>query len=308
MSSRTSEKVRELTASALGLIDVEGPAADMELGEEPAASIGEDDEVLEAVKAAHGDGYAGAILSGVPGTGKSWYAASVAGKMTEDDPSRVTFIQFHPSYQYEDFIEGFVPESGGFERKLRLFGQLCEDASEDPDRLYVLVIDEISRTDVARVFGEALTYIETSKRDITFRLASGTELAVPKNIFIIATMNPWDRGVDELDVALERRFALIDMPPDTAALRKILERNGAPDALLTELSTFFAEVQASPSARAHIGHAYFNPVRDLASLQRLWRFQLGPFFEKALRSQPEELRRLRERWSTMVGRLSDAPA
>lgn len=301
MAHRTSEKLRQLSISDLGIeatieaVDEGGAAS---AAAEPPLS--ESDKFLILVRAALADGYAGVIFTGSPGTGKSWYAAQVASVLLDGDLDRASFIQFHPSYQYEDFVEGYVPEGGNFERRLKAFGLLCQEASQDQDRLYVLVIDEISRTDVARVFGEALTYVEMSKRDIPFKLASGTELAVPRNIFIIATMNPWDRGVDDLDVALERRFAQIEMPPDAEQLERILRAGGMGDEEREGVGRFFEAVQRSDNPYCRIGHAYFLHARDAASLGRLWTFRLAPFFRRACKSDPDEFARIAALWRRLI--------
>jgi 5-methylcytosine-specific restriction protein B len=301
MAGRTKDKLRELSITDLG---IEAPPREQEEGgigtatTEPA--LPENDIYLALVRAAMADGYAGAILCGPPGTGKSWYAARIANSLVGGDLSRAYFIQFHPSYQYEDFVEGYVPEGGQFERRLKTFGLLAQDASQDQDRLYVLVIDEISRTDVARVFGEALTYVEMSKRDISFRLASGTELAIPRNIFIVATMNPWDRGVDDLDVALERRFAQIDMPPDRNQLAVMLQAAGLPDEDQDGVLQFFDSVQRSDNIYCRIGHAYFLHARDPASLRRLWDFRLAPFFRRACKPDPGEFRQIESLWGRLI--------
>src|ERR1700752_4416883 len=99
----------------------------------------------------------------------------------------------------------------------------------DPTNSYVLVIDELSRADVGRVFGEALTYVERTKRELPFNIANGDLIKVPSNFVILATMNPFDRGVDEVDAAFERRFAKISMDPDKALLDEILTDNGMDD-------------------------------------------------------------------------------
>ncbi len=293
-----SEKVRELTALSLGLKPSEPETADA-----PPASAASDDGALPdghpvwiAIRDAMTDGYGGAILTGVPGTGKSRIAALVADKLTDGQAARAPFVQFHASYQYEDFIEGYVPVGEAFSRELKIFALLCLDASDNPDDQYVLVIDEISRADVARVFGEALTYVERSKRGKPFKLASGTDLTVPDNIFVLATMNPWDRGVDELDAALERRFAFIDMPPQEDDLRSILVANSVNPGLIDKVAEFFRFLNNMANERYHLGHGFFVHVRDQNSLERLWTFQLDYILRRACRDDDAAFETILKRW------------
>jgi 5-methylcytosine-specific restriction protein B len=297
-----TDKVRELTAEQLGIILPEAAAS------EPPTSATSDggtlldgDPTATAVRDAIKDGYSGAILTGVPGTGKSRMASLIANMLTGGEAIRAPSVQFHPSYQYEDFIEGFVPDGVGFTRQLKTFGLLCLEASENPGDQYILIIDEISRADVARVFGEALTYIERSKRNRPFKLASGTELIVPENIFIIATMNPWDRGVEELDAALERRFAFIDMPPREQDLRDLLTANKLDNALVDRAVQFFAFLKDLTNERCHLGHGFFVHARDKASLDRLWDLQLSHVLKRACRDDEEAFAKIKERWNGLMG-------
>lgn len=304
-----ADKVRELTAEQLGLALAE-PAAPTPppAAASDDAALPENDTVLVAVRNAIADGYAGAILSGVPGTGKSRKAALIAAMLTDANPDRAPFVQFHSSYQYEDFIEGYVPEGESFSRQLKAFARLCLDASEHSNELYVIVIDEISRADVARVFGEALTYIERSKRNRLFKLASGTELIVPDNIFILATMNPWDRGVDDLDAALERRFAFIDMPPEEGSLRDLLEDNGLDAIVIDRVVDFFRYLQALPNSRCHLGHGFFVHAHDAASLKRLWDLQLAYVLRRACRDDEPAFAQITQHWQVVVAAPADGTA
>lgn len=234
------------------------------------------------------DQFGGVILSGPPGTSKSWLAGQAADLITGKDRSRQEFIQFHASYQFEDFMEGFRPKKNGsgFEPKKGVFLKLVEKAAADVEnRAHVLVIDELSRADVGRVFGEALTYIEKSKRGSPFALPSGDECVIPKNLWVIATMNPLDRGVDDVDAAFERRFAKIEMLPDGAALQKILTDNGVPDGLANRLMAWFKKTngRAKKSPAAAVGHAYFQSVVDAATLRDVWDFQLRYLIDRAFK-------------------------
>lgn len=298
----TAQKVRSLTAAELGV----APLSPADPAPPPAAAsdsavLPEDDRILLAVRHAIADGYGGAILTGVPGTGKSRHADLVATRLVDGDEARLKSIQFHPSYQYEDFVEGYVIEGRDFTRTLKTFGQLCVDASKDGvRRLHVIVIDEISRSDVVRVFGEAFTYIEPSKRGRDFVLASGREMVVPENLFILATMNPWDRGVDELDMALERRFAFLEMSPDRNALRELLIKNALAPALIDATLSFFDFLQGHRILRCRLGHGYFVHAKDRDSLLRVWDFQLAHVLERACGTDAGAFAGIRQRWYDVV--------
>ena len=269
--------------------------------------IDESDPVYAKVQNAIKDGYGGVIFVGPPGTSKSWYAQQVAYLLSENSPERVRTIQFHPTYQYDDFVEGFVPNgAGGFDLVDKHFLASCKSAAANPDKRYVIVIDEISRCDAARVFGEVLTYLEVTRRGESFFLPSGRHASVPNNLFVVATMNPWDRGVDEVDMALERRFAKIQMDPDAVLLNKILKSNGVQVDLAAKVETFFQFLTRHANPYCRLGHAYFLRVKDVESLERLWEFQLKPHFSRVLRLDQGALKAIEQAWSPVTARAQPA--
>jgi 5-methylcytosine-specific restriction protein B len=256
-------------------------------------------ELLARVQRLLKDGFGGIILRGPPGTSKSYYARLIAAELADRDSKRIRFVQFHPSYQYEDFMEGFVPDLGGgtFTPKLKHFLQICEDAAKDSTgRPYVLVIDEFSRTDPARVLGEALTYIEKSKRGEEFDLASGRKVVVPPNLIVIATMNVWDRGVDDVDVAVERRFAHIAMESSRESLLAILTANKVEEELSGKIVQFFDNLQRDPNPLVRVGHAYFHDVRDESGMHRLWQHQLRFIIARAFPLAEDGYKRIESVW------------
>ena len=173
-------------------------------------TIGVDDRTLADVRTLlFADGYAAVIFVGPPGTGKGWYAVQVALALADGDSARIRKIQFHKSFQYEQFVEGFVPNDAGtgFELRKQVMLEVMDAADADRTGTYVVVIDELSRSDPGRVFGELLTYMEPSRRDEAFLLASGRSVAVPANVVFIGTMNSRDKGVSEVDDAFDRRVA-----------------------------------------------------------------------------------------------------
>jgi 5-methylcytosine-specific restriction enzyme B len=157
------------------------------------------------------------ILQGPPGTGKTYFAKRLAWcLMGEKDSERVRTIQFHQSYAYEDFIQGYRPENGELKLKNGVFYDFAKHAARDTERDYVLIIDEINRGNLSKIFGELMLLIEADKREESIKLAyarEGEMFSVPSNLHIIGTMNTADRSLALVDYALRRRFAFIQMPP-----------------------------------------------------------------------------------------------
>jgi 5-methylcytosine-specific restriction protein B len=255
------------------------------------------DEVVQTVRDLIPD-YAGVILTGPPGTSKTWYARQIAAALTDRDKGRVRFVQFHQSYQYEDFVEGYVPkeDGNGFQLRPKHLMEMCEVARHHDGKLCVMIVDELSRSDPGRVFGEALTYIEPTLREIEFYLASGNPAKIPRNLFFLATMNPLDRGVAEVDAALDRRFAKIAMDPSPERLLTLLNQNGVRESLKNSILGFFRFLLRNRNERCRVGHAYFRAIRTEADLQRLWDHQLRFHMEKAFQVDRESFRIVEEEW------------
>lgn len=255
------------------------------------------DEILQEVRhLIEEDNWGGVLLQGAPGTGKSWYARQIAIKLTDGDRRRIREVQFHPSYQYEDFVEGYVPKgSAGFALRDKHLLEMI-DVARNNDGPVVLVIDEFSRTDPARVLGEAMTYMEGSLREVDFRLPSGRKVSIPKNLVFLATMNPDDRSVDEIDAAMERRWAKIHLKPDVDKLRDFLTTNKVEGALFGAIVEFFVALQK----HVEVGHAFFRTVKDPASLERLWKRQLQYVVKKRFRFDPEAQATIGGLWMTCL--------
>lgn len=157
------------------------------------------------------------ILQGAPGVGKTYAAKRLAySMMGAKDQERVMMVQFHQSYSYEDFIEGYRPSSTGvnFEIKKGAFYNFCKKAVDDLENEYFFIIDEINRGNLSKIFGELFMLIENDKRGNALQLLySDEKFFVPKNVYIIGMMNTADRSLSMLDYALRRRFAFFEITP-----------------------------------------------------------------------------------------------
>ena len=155
------------------------------------------------------------ILQGAPGVGKTFTAKRLAYSIIgTKNPDRVQMIQFHQSYSYEDFIEGYRPTENGFTIKKGSFYKFCKLAEDDDENDYFFIIDEINRGNLSKIFGELFMLIEKDKRGIELQLLYSDEnFSVPANVYIIGMMNTADRSLAMLDYALRRRFSFFTMKP-----------------------------------------------------------------------------------------------
>ncbi|MSQ48744.1 MAG: AAA family ATPase [Deltaproteobacteria bacterium] len=263
------------------------------------------------------------ILYGPPGTGKTHWAEIAARELASlwnlgksvDQLSReekdhvfgsgsASYVQlccFHPSYGYEDFVEGYRPrvEAGSlrFDLKDGIFKTLCASASQQPDKQYYLIIDEINRGDVPRIFGELLTLLEKTKRGRPATLPFSAKLFnVPANVFVIGTMNTADRSIALLDTALRRRFGFIEMAPDTSLLENAVI-GGLPLGLwLQSLNKQISSVIGQDGRNLQIGHSYFlhegRPVNDLGHLSRILQDEVLPLLEEYCYDNWDSLKRI----------------
>ncbi len=233
------------------------------------------------------------ILAGPPGTGKTWVAQLLARYLTDDGPLQHRTVQFHPSYGYEEFVEGLRPEvtkssALAFHRVDGTVLQMSDTAraSEDP---HVLIIDEMNRANIPKVFGELMYLLEYRDQPINLMYTENFEL--PSNLHFIGTMNTADRSIRSIDVALRRRFDIFDCPPNAGILRRFYEH---PDHLTTVdgLIDGFTQLNGNLTEaidRHHtIGHTFFMaPKFDAAALRRTWNHQLAPLIEDYFFDQPD---------------------
>jgi MoxR-like ATPase len=228
------------------------------------------------------------VFYGPPGTGKTYLALELARHIVgRDNPNRVQLVQFHPSYAYEDFFEGYRPtENGGFRLEKGPLRQLAAAAEKNPSSPFVLVIDEMNRANVAKVFGELYFLLEYRKQSMQLQYSPHEQpFRLPANLIIIGTMNTADRSVALLDAAMRRRFAFVELHPDEApiawVLKRFLERqkrNDGRDRLLKRLNERIEEQDRD----FKIGPSYL--MREEAGtdvgLGRIWRYDILPLLEE----------------------------
>ena len=204
-------------------------------------------------------------MQGAPGVGKTFAAKRLAYSMMGiKDESRIKTIQFHQNYSYEDFIMGYRPMEEGFKLTNGVFYQFCMEASNHPNDKYFFIIDEINRGNMSKIFGELLMLIEKDYRGTKMTLAySGTQFAVPENLYIIGMMNTADRSLAMIDYALRRRFNFFDMKPafNSDGFRKYQKslNNETFDNLIESIIDLNKEIYKDPSLGAGfmIGHSHF---------------------------------------------------
>jgi len=195
-------------------------------------------------------------------------------------------ITFHQSYSYEEFIEGIRPvlnpaeQNGaiGFEIKDGVFKEMCTIAHRDPDNKYLLIIDEINRGNISKVFGELITLLEDDKREVlTVQLPySKEQFTVPKNLYVLGTMNTADRSIALLDIALRRRFNFIEIMPDYRLIEKSID--GVDLAAL--LKTVNQKLEVMTDRDHQIGHSYFMNVDDAQALHSVWYNKILPLLSE----------------------------
>ena len=236
------------------------------------------------------------IFQGPPGTGKTYVAQKLAKCLAglEDDEAdstaarRVQLVQFHPSYAYEDFVQGYRPklikDRPGFELKEGPLLKMAERASNEPEAKHFLVIDEINRGNLAKVFGELYFLLEY--REEAMQLQYDDELfRLPNNLFVIGTMNTADRSIALVDLALRRRFHFVEfhpsVPPVKGLLRSWLAKK-SPNMLWIADVVDLANTKLDDH-QASIGPTYFmhkNPPLDDNWIRMTWKHNVLPYIEE----------------------------
>lgn len=238
------------------------------------------------------------ILQGAPGVGKTFAAKRLAySMMGVKDQERVMMVQFHQSYTYEDFIEGFRPSStsNGFEIKKGSFYNFCKKAADDLENEYFFIIDEINRGNLSKIFGELFMLIENDKRGNALQLLySDEKFFVPANVYIIGMMNTADRSLAMLDYALRRRFAFFEMKPgfgsDGFREYRMALGNSKFDRLIDCVEKLNTVIEADDSLGEGfcIGHSYFCNLKTVTdkALSNIVEYEMVPLLKEYWYDEP----------------------
>jgi MoxR-like ATPase len=196
-------------------------------------------------------------------------------------------IQFHPAYSYEDFVRGIVAETTengnvSYQVENKILADFAQKATDNPNGNYVLIIDEINRANLPSVLGELIYALEYRNEPVTsmYEYEGEREITLPKNLYIIGTMNTADRSVGHIDYAIRRRFAFVDILPDENVIQNVIAKT-----LFNEIKTLFSNEFLSPDFKAKdvmIGHSYFL-VKDENELRIKLEFEIKPILREYLK-------------------------
>jgi len=240
------------------------------------------------------------ILQGPPGVGKTFvskrFVYSLMGEMDED---RIEMVQFHQNYSYEDFIMGYRPNQDRFELQNGIFYKFCEKALKNPEKDYYFIIDEINRGNLSKIFGELFMLIEKDKRGDQVTLGySQKKFTVPPNIYLIGTMNTADRSLAQLEIAMRRRFAFVNITPSfNDKWEKFLSESGASPLIINKIKEILdginqdIENDYQLGSGYMIGHSFFTSFnRNMDEnewLSMIITYEIKPLLEEYYFDRPE---------------------
>ena len=231
------------------------------------------------------------VLQGAPGVGKTYIARRMAYSIIgSKDEEKILSIQFHEMYSNDEFIEGYRPDDIGiYKYKRGCFKRICNKARNDPEGKYFVIIDEINRGNIPKIFGEAFSLIEIDKRgkENYIELSCSRErFYVPKNLYIIGTMNTFDEKLSLTDYALRRRFCFYTINPafENARFKSFYEQNP----LLERIILKIMEINKNLDESMQIGHSYFCMPMSDNELKMLVKYSIIPLIKEYYRKEPKK--------------------
>jgi 5-methylcytosine-specific restriction protein B len=255
------------------------------------------------------------IVQGPPGVGKSFSIKKLISKRENSlDYKHIRVIQFHQSYSYEDFIQGYRYRDNLVSLVDGPFLRICTDAKNNKTQNYYLIIDEINRANISRVFGEVFLLIEKEKREkdsVSLLYSPGPEFTVPKNVFIVGTMNTSDRSIAIMDFALRRRFSFINFEPgfDTDKF-KVYQKNLNNikfDNLIELIKDINNQIKENDllGKNFEIGHSYFSNLDGEDSLINLKitniiKYEIIPFIEEIFTEDKNAISRITNKFHSII--------
>ena len=257
------------------------------------------------------------ILTGAPGTGKSYLAKQIASEI-----GKYKFVQFHPSYDYTDFVEGLRPKNDNgnivFERKDGVFKEFCKEALNNKNDNFVFIIDEINRGEISKIFGELFFSVDSGYRGEKGKVLTqyanliedGDEFKdgfyIPENVYIIGTMNDIDRSVESMDFAMRRRFAWKEIKAEDTQetiLNDLGDLKYETIRRMDNLNNAIKE-KAELSEAYYIGAAYFKKIKDKdynGDFDKLWNIHLKMLlfeYTRGMANQEEIMKNLKDAYNS----------
>lgn len=243
------------------------------------------------------------ILQGAPGVGKTYIAKRMVYSILGiKDEEKMLTVQFHELYSNDEFMEGYRPDDIGiYKYRVGCFKRICNKARNDPDNKYFVLIDEINRGNIAKIFGEAFSLIEIDKRGKENYIelpCSRERFYVPENIYIIATMNIFDESLAVKDYALRRRFCFYTIKPafENEEFQKLCKKNPFLNDVVKEIISINNKLDGD----IKIGHAYFCKLMDDEDIRMTVKYNIIPFIEEYYRNQSETSKEIIEKLTKII--------